>query len=253
MQFPSSLMNNVKVLDVASLKTQQEPASDNLKAIARDHLNAPEQRLSATEQVEMIYDHLERFAQSTGGIDASKLAAGKERSLANIKFQEENGYTQQATQNLKNLYHQAESGDINGRGLDDKEDAISYISRTLAQLQNAVGTINRLGEGDIALDGAYDGRTFEPVEGYDEYNKWLEQHVASSKDALEASRMKLVVESEMLAKTFGIDEPIFEVKDGQVQIRSFDMTYKGETIAHSAGGAMVEYGENGTLKMDKKV
>ncbi len=72
-----------------------------------------------------------------------------------------------------------------------------------------------------------------------------------AKDHLAMSRMNLIIESEIMSKSFSIDEPLFEVKDGQVKICSFDLNYGGEPIMRSIGdGRTAEYRADGTLKVD---
>lgn len=63
--------------------------------------------------------------------------------------------------------------------------------------------------------------------------------------------MRLFVEAEMFAKSLGVDEPVYEVKDGKVQINAFDINYNGDTIMRSLGdGKSAEYRADGTLKLD---
>ncbi len=252
MQLPSSLMTNVKALDVASLKSQQGPISDGLKKVASNLQIAPE-GASRTSRIEAVYDHLIQGAQSGNRLDVAKLREGKAASLGEAQFENQNGFARQVNLRSIALYETAQAGGLQPFSFDSKEEALAFAERTLSNLQDFAATINRNGGGDPTVDGEYTGKIFEPIDGYDEFNKVMQQHVSSSQDNLEASRMLLFVDAEMLSLTFGTDAPIYEVDDGQVQIRSFDISYNGETIAHSAGGAMAEYGENGTLKMDKSV
>lgn len=97
-------------------------------------------------------------------------------------------------------------------------------------------------------------------EGYDEFYDTFERlkqnhedNIPVEKDRLEAGRMNFAIAANALAKTFGIEEPLYEIVDGEVKIRSFDISYRGEQIAHSAGGVPVRYDESGALKMDKTV
>ncbi|MEX5579431.1 hypothetical protein [Pseudophaeobacter sp. A-200-2] len=260
MQFPASYLINVKFFDVEAMKAQQPPPSDALLQLkeryeARAEAKTPE--ISQASQIAEGYDRMIKIAESLGGsiggVDVEKLKAGKEVSVQEARFADENGFNLQVNSRSVSTYKSVQADGANPVNFSSKEEALQYASRTLSALQRFAEAINTYGNGDPTVGGEYSGTNFEPVEGYDEFNAHMKMQEARTQDNLEASRMRLVVESEILSATFGIDEPIFEIKDGQVGIRSFDMTYRGETIAHSAGGNMAEYSENGTLKMDKKV
>lgn len=88
-------------------------------------------------------------------------------------------------------------------------------------LKTYADTVNRSGDGDIAFHGVFYS-PFRPeqcaaVPAFDLHHKM-------SKNDLAMSRMSLVIELVSVAKSFGVDEPVFGVKDGKVQIRSFDLS-----------------------------
>lgn len=117
----------------------------------------------------------------------------------------------------------------------------------------SVNTINRYGGGDASLQGGYTGYVHERVEGYDEYNSAMQVHEGWSRDSLEAARMQLVVRSKILEKTFGLPGPVYEQGEDGLQIKSFDLEFRGKNIARSVHGQIAEYGSDGTLKLDKAV
>lgn len=256
MQFPTSYLTNAKSFDVVSLKAQQPPLSNTLMQLTERHeggAGAAKSDVSQASQVSANYDRIIGIAESMGGYDIEKLKAGKETSVQEARFADENGFNPQVNSRSVSTYESVQANGANPVSFADKDEALEFASNALSALQRFADTVNTYGNGNPTVGGEYTGTTFEPVDGFDEFNEFVQMHEARTRDNLEASRMRLVVDTEILSATFGIDEPIFEVQDGQVQIRSFDLTYQGETIAHSAGGTMTEYGENGTLQMDKKV
>lgn len=148
----------------------------------------------------------------------------------------------------KILLAKAKADLLGPESLVSESHAKKYASRALSSFQSFIGNINRRGDGDLTVGGRFNAFfRQEHVEIVPEFGEMNER----MQDFLEADRVQLFAEAQIFAKTFGIDEPIYEVKDGKVQIRAFDIEYNGEKIMRSLGnGKTAEYRENGTLKVD---
>lgn len=257
MQFPPSMMSNMKSLDIEAMKAEQKVTREELLRGVDMRIAEPSKE-TFTSQVERFYgSERGREIFEKIGVGDAEFQQRKENALNQAREWDGLGFKPQASEGLKNWYDKVQAGETGGRYLGDhNEDQVyGYASRALSALSGAADIINRYGTGDPSLEGEYTGYVYEaPVEdGYEEFKQMMQRREAVNRDWLEASRLKLVTVADELAKTFGIEEPIYEVVDGEVKIRSFDISYQGEKIAHSAGGSSVRYDENGVLKMDKTV
>lgn len=252
MQLKAHFINNAKGINVLTHKAQQGPISPDLARVAST-LEIAQGGTSRAAQIDQIFTRLIESASSGNGFDVEQLRQGKAAAMEEARFEDTNGFALKVNARSKALYATAQAGALRPFSFDSKDDALNFAKSTLSKLTEFANTINRSGGGDPTVGGGYSGLTFEPVEGYDDFNKVMQQSVESRKDNLEASRMLLFVESEMLRETFGIEEPIYEIKDGQVHIKSFEIIYQGEEIARSLSGVVSEYNGSGTLKLDKKL
>lgn len=220
MHIPMSIFSQstyVRTFDVEAMKANQGPVPDRLREYISNN-------------------------------DGSHVSGKQNTPVEPTSSAARNSYETRHNDASKILFAKAKAGQLNPVSLISKSHAMEYASRALSAFQEFVGTINRSGGGDPAVGGYYK-------------DKFPPEHVAlvpifgvineRTKDNLEADRVRLFAEAQIFAKTFGIDEPIYEVKDGKVQIRAFDIEYNGEKIMRSLGnGKTAEYRENGTLKVD---
>jgi len=152
------------------------------------------------------------------------------------------------TSATKALYANAQAGTLLPQDFSSKEEAKNGAAMSLASLRGYAEIINRMGDGDLELGGTFNSAASEEDKAASEIVRALDAHM---RDILESRRMLLVVEADVFAKTFNIDEPIYEVEDGKVQINAFDIEYGGDTIMRSLGdGKAAEYRADGTLKVD---
>lgn len=215
MHISSHMMSNVQTLDVGAMKAAQDPEKTN------------------------------EIKAKLGGL-AERVASAKAHAAANPDAKYD--FNRRATSSMKSLYNSAKAGTVNGFSFKSREDAVKHASTIMSNLNSFADAINRMGGGDISLEGKFNSPfTAEQRAAVPEF----ELHYQMSKDDLAVSRMNLIIESEIMAKSFDIDEPLFEVEDGKVKIRSFDLNYGGEPIMRSIGdGRTAEYRADGSLKVD---
>jgi len=212
MTIPSSLLTHVKTFDVSALKAAQGP----------------------------IPQKLSEFVSKLDQNIAPKGPSASE-SLANFEPRSERLST-------KLLYTKAKAGNVNPMTFESKDKAIDYAKSTLEGLRSMVKSINTHGGGDVKPGGEY--TPYIPED--QQLNDTLKLLEAMIKDRVETSRQYLEIDSAILSRTFGIDQPVFGVKDGKVEIRAFDIEYQGEKIVRSLGGGLsAEYNAGGTLKVDQ--
>lgn len=289
MNVSTNFTQNSFSFDVAKLKANQGPLTgpiaDALKQLGGEDGVLPDaakmkeieaqakKRESRVDEVNHIYDHLiAAFSKSGDAEQVARLKKSRQRSLEEARFEDKHGFARQVTGGAEGLYRKAQNGTLGGFSPGSKKSALYIAGSLLSNLAGFAREINRHGFGDPSLDGGLNeekarGPVHEVPEDFDgpqnfikllvEHNQstdeaWAKNGRLKAEDRLTAARMYLEVESQVLANTFGIDEPIFEVSDGQLKIREFDIEFGGEKILRSLGnGAKVEYGADGALTVDK--
>ncbi|MBP1804700.1 hypothetical protein [Rubellimicrobium aerolatum] len=142
------------------------------------------------------------------------------------------------------------AGKIPGRSFGSVEEAQIFAGHQLTHISGLLTTINNYGGGDATVGG--DFTAAHQATGDAEFDAFMTQLAARSRDSLEAARLYLPVYTQELEKSFGIDGPIIEEVDGKLRVRQFDIALDGETFARSLGrGVVAEYRPDGTLKLDK--
>ncbi|WP_156121929.1 hypothetical protein [Halocynthiibacter namhaensis] len=167
------------------------------------------------------------------------LARDKDRFIELARLSDEKGFAPKVNQASTALYHGAQAGTLKPFSFGSRDDAVEYASRTISVMQGSISIINHFGGGDPKIDGTFEGRTLR--EGQEMTLK-MQQMNAMDEDRLNAARMRLVVEADVLAKSLGVDGPIYGQKDGQMQLSSFDISFEGEPLMRSfSGGTYTEY------------
>lgn len=188
MTIPMSLMTHVKTFDVAALKSQQAPVSDRLaQAVGNGQVN---------------------LAPDNGVSAADQLQAFEPRS---------------EKLSTKLLYAKATSGSLNPMSFKSTDDAAEYAASVIQGFRSYALAINTYGEGDVKPGGAY--TAFIPEEN--QLNDTLKLAELRNFDRVETSRMYLAIDAGLLDASFEIDEPMYEVEDGELKIRAFDISYDG--------------------------
>lgn len=273
MIFPPGVLKNGISFNVAELKANQGPLTGPLakvleqegglerfkpdiaemkerEAQAKEREAKKESRVAAETR---RYDEAIAKAERSG--DSSKVSdmrRNKRTALVEARFEDENGFRRKANTATKILYNKAQSNSLKPFHFKTQEEASTFASSKLSGFSNYARMINNYGGGDPSVGGAYQPKEWKRHEGYDEYNNFFEKREVMMEDSLQAARMRLAAEAQVLAKSFGIDEPIYEVSDGKLQIREFDIEYRGQKLLRSlGGGATAEYGANGALTVDK--
>lgn len=158
----------------------------------------------------------------------------------------EAGFTRQATAAHKRLHATAMAGGIHAEKLGSVKEARSFASNQLSEINSFLRTINREGDGNATVGGAFTGGHAETGDKeFDRFMKWFD---ARAQDRLEGARLLMPVHTQYLEKSLEIDRPMIEEVDGELQLGQFDISFEGKLLARSmGGGAIAQYRDNGTL------
>jgi len=153
---------------------------------------------------------------------AKGLAEGAKLEAEQRAFEAEHGFTQRATDALRNVYYKARAGTLPQPTFSSRDDALTFALRQTSDLRNAVRS--------IALDARRSTESWQTDVAEKLGAKEAKRLTAMSKDSAEAGRMEAFIADTLLSGAFDVSGPTHTLDGADSRLEAFTVSWRGQTL-----------------------